>query len=202
MELLLIRHGEALYGEQDGLTELGVRQAALLAERLTAMDLAGIYSSTMARARQTAEAIVRRAPMPITLDERFREIDNGDRNQLSPEERRDRADRYLIRKKVYHLDYSHQNGEGPSHLYERASTVLSEVFSGDIKAGDGTYALVAHGGFINAALAYFLDKPFDGTMRFRLGNTSISRVSLVDDSVLILGINDLAHLSELDGSAT
>ena len=140
----------------------------------------------MARARQTAEAVAARTGLPITFDRRFREIDTGDRDPLTPEAHRERAGRYLKRTKVYHIDYADQNGEGPAQLYERASTVLGEVFSGPVKDSGGTYALVAHGGFINAALCYVLDRPFDGAMRFRLQNTSISTVSLVDDSKLVL----------------
>ena len=154
----------------------------------------------MARARQTAESVAARVGLPITFDRRFREIDTGDRDPLTPEGHRERAGRYLKRTKVYYIDYADQNGEGPAQLYERASTVLNEVFSGPVKDGGGTYALVAHGGFINAALCYVLDRPFDGAMRFRLQNTSISTISLVDDSKLVLGVNDAAHLAPIGGA--
>lgn len=193
----MIRHGEAIYGDHDGLTELGLKQAEFLAARLASMDLAGIFSSTMARARQTAERVAEKVGLPIIFDDRFREIDSGNRQTLSPEERRDRASRYLTRKKVYRLDYSHQNGESPADLYSRAVGVLDDVFPADRRASDQTCVVVAHGGFINAALCYFVDRSFDGWMRFRLGNTSISRVSLVGDSKLVLGVNDLAHLDGL-----
>ena len=154
----------------------------------------------MARARQTAESVAARTGLPITFDRRFREIDTGDRDPLTPEAHRERAGRYLKRTKLYYIDYAAQNGEGPAQLYERAATVLSEVFSGPVKDGGGTYALVAHGGFINAALCYVLDRPFDGAMRFRLQNTSISTINLVDDSKLVLGVNDAAHLAPIGGA--
>ena len=200
LELLLIRHGEALYGPNDGLTELGVRQAELLAERMASVELAGIYSSTMARARQTAEAVAARTGHAITFDRRFREIDAGKRLEQSPEEHRRRAATFLRRTKVYTIGYEAQGGEGPEQLYERASKAISEVFSGPVKEDGGTYALIAHGGFINAALNYILDRPFDGTMRFRLQNTSISTVSLVEDSKLVIGVNDVAHLAPIGGA--
>ena len=200
LELLLIRHGEALYGPNDGLTELGVRQAELLAERLASVELAGIYSSTMARARQTAEAVAARTGHAITFDRRFREIDSGKRLEQSPEEHRRRAATFLRRTKVYTIGYEAQGGEGAAQLYERASTAISEVFSGPVKDNGGTYALIAHGGFINAALNYILDRRFDGTMRFRLQNTSISTVSLVEDSKLVIAVNDVAHLASIGGA--
>lgn len=161
------------------------------------MGLTGIYSSTMARAKQTAEAVAARTGLPITFDRRFREIEAGKR---SPEEHRRRASMYLKRTKVYTIGYEHQGGESAAQLFERASTAIGEVFSGPVKDGGGTYALIAHGGFINAALNYILDRPFDGTMRFRLQNTSISTVSLVDDSKLVIGVNDVAHLAPIGGA--
>ena len=55
----------------------------------------------MARARQTAESVAARVGLPITFDRRFREIDTGDRDPLTPEAHRERAGRYLKRTKVY-----------------------------------------------------------------------------------------------------
>ena len=200
LELLLIRHGEALYGAEDGLTDLGIHQAELLADRLASVGLKGIYSSTMARAKQTAEAVAARTGLPITFDRRFREIDGGKRGTMTPEQQRERASVYLKRTKVYTIGYEHQGGESAAQLYERASKAIGEVFSGPVKDDGGTYALIAHGGFINAALCYILDLPFDGAMRFRLQNTSISTVSFVDDSKLVIGVNDVAHLAPIGGA--
>ncbi len=154
----------------------------------------------MARAKQTAEAVAARTGLPITFDRRFREIDAGERPLWSPEEHRRRTAKYLKRTTVYTIGYADRGGEGAAQLYERASTAIGEVFSGPVKDNGGTYALIAHGGFINAALCYILDLPFDGAMRFRLQNTSISTVSLVDDSKLVIGVNDAAHLAPIGGA--
>lgn len=53
MKLLLIRHGDPDY-EHDSLTEKGRREAACLAERLSAMEIQHIYVSPLGRARDTA----------------------------------------------------------------------------------------------------------------------------------------------------
>src|SRR5262252_1227301 len=62
-EIYLIRHGDALpdadeavgggYDEQ-GLSDLGRRQAQALGERFSSVALGAIYSSPLGRARQTA----------------------------------------------------------------------------------------------------------------------------------------------------
>lgn len=53
MRLLIIRHGDPDY-EKDSLTEKGWREAGLLAERISKLDVADIYVSPLGRARDTA----------------------------------------------------------------------------------------------------------------------------------------------------
>ena len=53
MRLILVRHGDPNY-EKDCLTELGHKQAAIVADRLLNEGIEEIYSSPMGRARQTA----------------------------------------------------------------------------------------------------------------------------------------------------
>ena len=53
MRILIIRHGDPDY-EKDSLTEKGWREAALLAERISQMEVAAFYVSPLGRARDTA----------------------------------------------------------------------------------------------------------------------------------------------------
>ncbi|MBN1670467.1 MAG: histidine phosphatase family protein [Kiritimatiellae bacterium] len=59
MRLMLIRHGDPDYAN-DALTELGHRQARLLADRLSDAAIDEIYVSPRGRARLTAEYTLRR----------------------------------------------------------------------------------------------------------------------------------------------
>ena len=54
MRLFLVRHGDPDY-DKDCLTELGHRQADVVAQRLLEEGIEAIYSSPMGRARQTAQ---------------------------------------------------------------------------------------------------------------------------------------------------
>ena len=54
MRLILVRHGDPDY-DKDCLTELGHRQADIVAQRLLEEGIEEIYSSPMGRARQTAQ---------------------------------------------------------------------------------------------------------------------------------------------------
>lgn len=53
MRLLIIRHGDPDYAK-DSLTEKGWREAALLAERISKMDVSKFYVSVLGRAKDTA----------------------------------------------------------------------------------------------------------------------------------------------------
>lgn len=59
MRLLLIRHGDPDY-EHDSLTEKGVKEAELLADRLVGEPLTAIYVSPLGRAQRTAQATLSR----------------------------------------------------------------------------------------------------------------------------------------------
>ncbi|HWE63687.1 MAG TPA: histidine phosphatase family protein, partial [Chloroflexota bacterium] len=91
-EIYLIRHGDALpdatevvldarYDSQS-LSQLGRRQAAALAERLRPGGLAAIFSSPIARARQTAEPLAQAAGLPVQIDDDLRE---GEIGQIGPD---------------------------------------------------------------------------------------------------------------------
>src|SRR6266481_5875085 len=70
LELVLVRHAEPdweaarQHGADPGLTALGRRQAAALAEQLRRLPLAALYCSPLERARETAAAIA--APQELT----------------------------------------------------------------------------------------------------------------------------------------
>ncbi len=53
MKILLIRHGDPDY-EKDSLTEKGWREAALLSERISQMNIQAFYVSPLGRAKDTA----------------------------------------------------------------------------------------------------------------------------------------------------
>lgn len=55
MKLLFIRHGDPNY-EADCLTELGKKEAAILAEHMKNVDVTEFFVSPMGRARETAQA--------------------------------------------------------------------------------------------------------------------------------------------------
>ena len=96
-ELLLVRHGETdwnaegrLQGHTDRpLNEYGRRQARGLADELADEELDAIYSSDLARARETAEIVGERLGLPVVLDPDLREKSWGSWEGLTPAERQE-----------------------------------------------------------------------------------------------------------------
>ncbi|MBR4343561.1 MAG: histidine phosphatase family protein [Lachnospiraceae bacterium] len=82
MRLIMVRHGDPDY-EKDCLTELGHRQAELVAERLMDEGIQEIYSSPLGRARETAEHFAARSGIgPIKTLDFMREIRYGWEGEL------------------------------------------------------------------------------------------------------------------------
>jgi broad specificity phosphatase PhoE len=82
-KLLIARHGETeltgvLLGQADpGLSELGLRQAAELAERWKGLRIERLVSSELRRARETAIVVGSALGMEVELDGRLNEITYG-----------------------------------------------------------------------------------------------------------------------------
>jgi broad specificity phosphatase PhoE len=134
--LLIVRHGETdwnadgrLQGQTDRpLSELGRRQARQLAEELGEEKLAAIYSSDLARARETAEIVGERLALPVVLDADLREKDWGTWEGLTAVER----DR---------VEFAGESTEAHQERILRALKRISERHP-----GDGRILVVTHGG--------------------------------------------------------
>jgi broad specificity phosphatase PhoE len=209
IKLLLIRHGESrgnLSRRWQGwldepLTELGREQARRLAERLQrwavekSQPIEMVYSSTLARAFQTASILAQSWRVPLVLDSRLRERDVGVMQGLTwPEiEVRYPELAQIIRQRW--VVPALPEGETTFDLAERAWQAVEEIITrGDGRDAGGTIAIVSHGGTINAYLNRLIGRHHDMPFMFRLGNTSLSMIELQDGRPRILLVNDLCHL--------
>ena len=203
MELMLIRHGDATPGTGGPdypLSDLGREQARLLAERLAASPPDRLYSSTVLRARQTAEIVSARLAMAAVFDRDLREIDTG-KLATMPREERKKVYPHLYRKDgTFILDFASVGGEDGPGFGKRVARAMHDVLLSRHAHTEERVAVIAHGGVINAALAHFLDAPFGGHMRFAVENTSVTTVRVRPPDHLIRSVNDHAHLAPWAGS--
>jgi broad specificity phosphatase PhoE len=134
--LLLVRHGETdwnadgrLQGQTDRpLSDFGRRQARQLAADLADEELEAIYSSDLARARETAEIVGEQLRLAVVLDPDLREKDWGTWEGLTAVER----DR---------VEFVGESTEAHQERMLRALRRISERHP-----GDGRVLVVTHGG--------------------------------------------------------
>lgn len=155
--VLLARHGAAAYetttwsDEGGSLTRDGRAQAAVLADRLHGRRVAHIYTSTMARAVQTAEIAAAKLDVDVTTRVGLREFAVGDFAgvELDTNPFADTFARWLDGD----LSARVEGGESGDEVVARANSVLQDI--ADAHPGE-TVLVVAHGGILTLAIRNLL----------------------------------------------
>ena len=139
--LLLVRHCQST-GQlpEDPLTELGLQQAASLAEFLADMNVDFVVSSAFLRARQTIEPFAEAAGLTARVDTRLNERTLSD----GPLENW----RDVIRGSFVDPDMRAPGGESGREALERAWSCLNELLNG----GHIMPLAVSHGNLLSLAL--------------------------------------------------
>lgn len=197
MELVLVRHGrphrlEVVEGRADpSLDDAGHRQAEAVGRWLAEERIDALYSSPLARARETAEPLARALAIEPTVVDDVAEWDR-DTNAYIPIEEMEEAAPEL-------WDALLAGDLG-------ALGVDLPAFLGRVRRGlDGIAAkhpgervvVVCHGGVINAYLADVLG--LDRVLFFAPAYTSVHRVLVARDGRRGVGsMNETAHLRHLE----
>jgi probable phosphoglycerate mutase len=197
--LLLVRHGQSTWnsehriqGQLDPpLSDEGRRQAERVGWRIAGRRLAGLYSSDLKRAFETAQAIeaatgLRAEPMAglreIFLGE-WEGLRTDDLAQRFPEawaSWTDEPDWDLV-----------PGGEGAALFETRVAAALDEILG---RHAQGDVVVVTHGGVIQIALHRVIGRPSRGLFPFKIQNASISVIERRDGRMVIGGVNDTSHL--------
>ncbi len=200
--LYLVRHGESIYnaegriqGHQDiALSELGAKQAKLIAARLASERFDAIYSSDLVRASATADIIATRHNLPVYTTTLLRESKLGIIEGLTRAEIDDRfppeANEWLWNP----LSARPPGAESIQDVIDRARQFLDETLP---KHSDGSQLLiVGHGGSLRGVIIAGLDLPSDFYRRMHFSNTNLSIIELGDRPALRL-LNDTCHMDSL-----
>jgi broad specificity phosphatase PhoE len=148
--VFLVRHGETpmhaenrYVGRTDApLTERGHSQAADLGEWAATAGLTAVASSTLRRAKETAEPAARKAGLTQLLDERLVELDFGAAEGLSAVQMRERFPQERTAFEDDPYANSLPGGESPAAALARGRAALEELADGS--HGDRVL-VVAHG---------------------------------------------------------
>jgi probable phosphoglycerate mutase len=206
-DLYLIRHAEAVSnvepviagvrGDQ-GLTERGRQQAALLEERLRAERLGAdvLYVSTLRRALDTGEYVARALQLPAQQVDDLHELRPGDADGLTVDEWRARADRDVPPRDPFQ-PFS-PGGESWADFLLRAEAALFRLVA---RHQDQTVVAVCHGGVLEAS--FYLAFGMGGSAQrvaFDPINTSIThwrhrRGAQGESSWTLVTFNDAGHLA-------
>jgi len=212
VRLVLVRHGESvgnaerrLQGQGDyPLTERGRDQSRRLAERLAGPELAAVYSSPIARARETAELIAAPHGLSVVLLPGVREYDFGDAAGLTY---REIVERYPEVVEAYRKgpDYPRFPGEeGREAFRQRVTEALWRLAEQHPRQN---VVVVTHAGPIAVFCLEVLGMPYRRPVPFAFDNGSLSVIEIRDGPglpmdprprAMLLALNDTCHLDEAE----
>jgi len=178
--ITFLRHGESVgnlenrfQGHADfPLTETGRAQASALAERwqTEGRTFDQVFSSPLARARETAEIVCAALNVPLEFDPEWMEINNGLLAGLRHEEAN-----LAIPRPQFMTPYTRfgRTGESRWEVYLRAGQNIQKLLDNPI----GHTLVVAHGGILNMTMYAILGIPIQADFsgpRFMFHNTTFA----------------------------
>lgn len=205
MTLILVRHAEStgntggtIQGWTDTeLTEVGRTQAVAVGQRLGGLPLVAVYSSPLARARDTAGAIASAAGLPVTAIEDLRERHYGQAQGLTWAEA---SERWPARA-AHDRDWATAVPEVESlaALRQRAVAVVEGLLD---RHADDLAVCVSHGGTLVQVIAHLFGLPVDVWPRIRMSNTSVTVVEGDSKTPVVRTLNDICHLEDRERAST
>lgn len=213
MHLYLIRHGQSFVNLEDwdqgyqdaGLTELGERQAAALAEWFPKIvpspDI--LYCSTLARTRETVAPLAAVYGQEVIYDDRIREIGNNSHDHVPyPSEGLPHrfADFWSSERPFAPVTDVVENAEAMIHFRARIGIFIEEVAH---YHADKTVVVVCHGGVIDVIFDHVFDTGMWRRCEVWTKNTGVTHIEYVNhpnrEAWRLHFHNNITHLSELLG---
>jgi broad specificity phosphatase PhoE len=178
--IYLIRHGEtewAKSGQHTGLTDIpltdaGREQAGFLLPIFDDLKFAGILSSPLQRALETAK--LAGLSSKLVVDKELVEWDYGDYEGLTTKQIRDRVPGWSIWTHVC------PNGETIDQISQRADRMVAEV-----RSIDGNVAIFSHGHFLRVLVCRWLDLSANQGRHFLLGTSTLSILGYENETPVI-----------------
>jgi len=201
-KIYVIRHGETdannsfrFQGHTDnGLNAQGQRQAAALGKHFAAIDLSGVYSSSLLRARQTAQAIAALQGLEVVASDDLREIKMGEWEGKNYDE--------IFAADPRNMQNFLQNpaacvipgGETFAQLITRISGFFKNLINTE---PDGDIAVISHGGAIRAELCFLLGLDLSKFWTFSVGNCSTTCIGNWRECLTLEYVNDTHYLTRI-----
>ena len=178
-KLYLIRHGETDYnnslrfqGQTDiPLNQKGIEQAEKAADFFKDIPLQAIYTSTLIRAKTTAEIIAGVKGMVVQETDALREMSFGIWENMNS---KDIQKKYAKEWKDFFASPARTTipqGESMLDVQKRAYPTVQEILD---RYPEGDVAFVAHGGIIRVLMCTMLGLDLNRAWHLHVGNASIT----------------------------
>jgi probable phosphoglycerate mutase len=197
--LFVIRHGETAWnlatriqGHIDiPLNDTGRWQADCVAQALAEERVDAVYSSDLARARCTAEAIAEAAQLPLQLDTTLRERHFGRLEGLTQEEVAAQWPLEAQRWRAREPGYGPEGGETLQAFYDRSVGALTRLASRHLGQ---TIVVVAHGGVLDCFYRAANHVAIEVPRSWKITNASINRLLYSPEGFSMVAWADNSHL--------
>jgi probable phosphoglycerate mutase len=176
----LARHGETaanaegrVQGRLDPpLNDRGREQARALAREAEGLGLKALYSSQLARSRETAEVVGERVGLEPIVDERLAESNRGDwEGRLLRDIEREDPDNWHAWQRAG-SGFRFPGGESLDEHVARVEAALDDVEAGELPA-----LVVCHGGTVRSALVARGGRSLDEFTRIAVPNAALLRLA-------------------------
>jgi broad specificity phosphatase PhoE len=178
------------------LSELGVRQAELVAERLAGEKIDAVYASDLSRAWETAQIIAEKSDLEVFSEPRLRELKFGVLEGLTFDEAEAQHPEMI----AAWLDDFNNTPDGAETIQAFNARIVSFLDDLKEKHDEQVVLLVGHGGSLSEILRVVLDLSKEKRWYLEMENTSLSEVSIAEDYVSLKRLNDTCHLANCETS--
>jgi alpha-ribazole phosphatase len=196
--LLLVRHGQTklhkadrFWGKTDiELSNIGIRQAEQLRDRLSRIKIDAVYSSTLLRAASTAEIIASRHKLKVIASNELCECSFGYAEGLTFKEISQKFPD-LAEELARGTAVSFPGGESLEQLNQRVRGFLEKL---ELHKPESKVAIVAHGGPLRLIICNLLGLGIQHWLQLRVDHASLSIVETYPEGNILNLLNDTSHL--------
>jgi len=197
--LLLVRHGETegnsaerFWGQTDvGLSDVGLRQAKQLGDRLALENISLVYSGDLCRALQTADTIASHRGLGVIACQELREVDFGSVEGMTYGEISQKYPDLVRSWFNWGPSFRFPDGESIADVSNRVTRFLHRL---EEHTKGETIVVAAHSGVLRLLICKLLGMELRHWRQIRLDLASISIVEAYSEAVILSSLNDVSHL--------
>src|SRR3989344_5853136 len=176
MKILFIRHGQTVINidgkvhkvnDDAGLTDLGRKQAEMLAGACKRQGVGAIYSSPETRAMETARIIGEKLEVQPVIETGLAERDWGNWSDQTWQEVQQRLEAMSIRER---FSFSPPQGESWAQMEKRLMEALNKI----VEQSHKVIAVITHSGAMRALMPVLHGNPKDISFKYEFHNGSIT----------------------------